>query len=156
MCVCVYRTREEKKNTEQSGFKHPVSSPRHLWRLYFKGGLKQQILEARETTFTVVELITDAMWNAFCTKVCVCSPKGQQAHNRTRIIVREWKKAARLPGLCADGAAFLAQGSRAPTLDLIFFMWAAQCSVLQSGLLPLCQPPSGGKDMHDFIHERYM
>lgn len=39
-----------------------------------------------------------------------------------------WKKAAPLPGLCADGAAFLAQGSRAPTLDLIFFMWAAQCS----------------------------
>lgn len=39
-----------------------------------------------------------------------------------------WKKAAPLPGLCADGAAFLAQGSRAPTLDLIFFMWATQCS----------------------------
>lgn len=31
-----------------------------------------------------------------------------------------WGKAAPLPGLCADGAALLAQGSRAPTLDLIF------------------------------------
>lgn len=31
-----------------------------------------------------------------------------------------WGKAAPLPGLCADEAALLAQGSRAPTLDLIF------------------------------------
>lgn len=72
--------------------------------------------------FFVVELITGTVWTASGTGVCVCSPKDQQQpHNRTRRTLREGKKAAPLHGLCADGAAFLAQGCRAPTLDLIFF-----------------------------------
>lgn len=37
------------------------------------------------------------------------------------------RKAAPLPGLCADGAAFLAQGSDTRP-SLFFLMWAAHCS----------------------------
>lgn len=49
-----------------------------------------------------------------------------------------WGEATPLPGLCADGAVLLAQGSRAPTLDLIFhvgctlFFCSRGCSLCAS------------------------
>lgn len=64
--------------------------------------------------------------------------KGQEPHNRTTALGSSrrgertpvWRKAAPLPGLCADGAAFLAQGSdtRPSFFFFFFFMWAAHCS----------------------------
>lgn len=45
-------------------------------------------------------------------------------------------EAAPLPGLCSDGAAFLAQGSDTRP----YFSCGLHTVLLQSGSLPLCQP----------------
>lgn len=66
-----------------------------------------------------VGLIKDVIWSVFSIKADL-GLRGQQPHNRTTTIESSsrgkkrtpvWRKAAPLPGLCADGAAFLAQGS---------------------------------------------
>lgn len=67
-----------------------------------------------------------------------------------------WRKAAPLPGLCADGAALLAQGSRAPGLDFIFHVGCTLFCCTRGCSLCASPPPFRAKDMHDFIHERYM
>lgn len=85
----------------------------------------------------------------YSTKSVFAAQRGQQPHNRTGIIQQEsgveraplWKKAAPLPGLCADRAAFLAQGSRAPTLDLIFFHVGCTVFCCSRGCSLCASPP---------------
>lgn len=102
-------------------------------------------------------LIKDAIWNVFSVTADL-GPRGQYLHNRTTTIESSrrgkkrtpvWRKAAPLPGLCADGAAFLAQGSDTRPS---FFSCGLHTVPLQSGLLPLCRPSPFCRRRHAWFH----
>lgn len=107
--------------------------------------------------FSVAGRVKDEIWRTFSIKADL-GPRGRQLHNRTTTVGSSrrgertpvWRKAAPLPGLCADGAAFLAQGS--DTRPSFFSSCGLHNVPLHSGLLPLCRPSPFWRRRHAWFH----